>query len=258
MLHGFMGSPLSSHAMARYLAQHGMTVHCPLLPGHGHYPDKLYNVPRQAWIDEAEEGLQTIRQLGDEIFVMGHSMGVILAAQLCIQNPDIRGLIMLTPIYDVPDNRLKWMKLLRFVMRYLYPHRMRSMQKLVQERVLDFDPTVDFNDPEFRRTLLPRMSRIPTGALYEMVKMIEYGRTLWPLLKQPSIIFCGDKDPAVKPQTIETLYAALPGPDKQLKIFLDTGHEPMRTYEPVHTELWQMAVDFVRTRSSIGLKTVPA
>jgi carboxylesterase len=45
MLHGYMGSPLSSHPMANYLAGHGVSVHCPLLPGHGHYPDKLHKVP---------------------------------------------------------------------------------------------------------------------------------------------------------------------------------------------------------------------
>lgn len=253
MLHGFLGSPLSSHPMARYLAANGITVHCPLLPGHGYYPDKLHKVSRQQWIDESEEGLEAIREMCDELFVMGHSMGAILGADLCLQHPDIHGIIMLTPVYDVPDNRLKYMKYLRFFMRWLYPHRMRSMRDLVRERVLDFDPTIDFDDPDFQKNRLPRISRLPIDALHEMVKMIEFGRTLWPRLQRPSIIFRGGTDPAVKPGTIDALYETLPGPDKQLITFPEAGHEPMRPFDPAHKELWPMAYDFLRRHAQIEL-----
>ena len=247
MLHGFLGSPLSSHPMAQYLAEHGVTVHCPLLPGHGHYPDKLYKIPRQAWVEEAQEAFETAKTLCDELFLMGHSMGAVLGANLCLQNPDVRGLIMLTPIYEAPDDRLNWMRYLRYVMPWFYPHKMRSMQKLVRERVLDFDATIDFDDPRFQQNELPKVSRVPTGSLAEMVEMAVYGRTLWPQLKTPSIIFRGGHDPAVKPGTIDKLYEMLPGPDKQLKTFPEAGHEPMRPFDPAHKELWPMALDFIRT-----------
>ena len=58
-LHGFMGSPLSSRGLAEYLAVHGVSVHCPLLPGHGHYPDKLGTADGRAWLAEAEEAFKT-------------------------------------------------------------------------------------------------------------------------------------------------------------------------------------------------------
>lgn len=253
MLHGFLGSPLSSHPMANYLAEHGVTVHCPLLPGHGHYPDKLHKVPRQAWLDAAQEAFETAKTLCDDLFLMGHSMGAVLGANLCLQNPEVRGLIMLTPVYDVPDDRLNWMKWLRFVMPWFYPHKMRSMRKLVRERVLDFDPSIDFDDPDFQKEDLPRISRLPTDALVEMVKMAEYGRTLWPQLTTPSIIFRGGQDPAVKPGSIDRLYDVLPGPHKQLKTFAKSGHEPMRPFDPAHKELWPMALQFIHTYSDIEL-----
>ncbi len=249
MLHGFLGSPLSSHPMAHYLADHGVSVHCPLLPGHGHYPDKLHKVPRQAWLDEAQEAFETVQGQYDELFLMGHSMGAVLGAHLCLQNPEVRGLIMLTPLYEAPDDRLNWMKLLRFVMPWFYPHKMRSMRQLVRERVLDFDPTINFDDPSFQQNELPKVSRVPTGALAEMVKMAEYGRTLWPQLVTPSIIFRGGHDPAVKLGTIDKLFDVLPGPHKKLKTFPEAGHEPMRPFDPAHKELWPMALEFIRTYS---------
>jgi hypothetical protein len=71
MLHGFLGSPLSSHPMANYLAGHGVSVHCPLLPGHGHYPDKLHKITRQAWLNEAQEAFATVQKQYDELFFDG-------------------------------------------------------------------------------------------------------------------------------------------------------------------------------------------
>ena len=257
MLHGFLGSPLSSHPMANYLAEHGVSVHCPLLPGHGHYPDKLHKIPRQAWLDEAEEAFAAVQNQYDELFLMGHSMGAVLAAHLCQQHPTVRGLIMLTPLFEAPDDRLKMMRFLRFVMPWFYPYKLRSMRKLVRERVLDFDPTIDFDDPDFQQNELPKVSRVSTVSLVEMVKMAEYGRTLWPRLATPSIIFRGGHDPAVKPGTIDKLFDVLPGPDKKLKTFPEAGHEPMRPFDPAHKELWPMALEFIRTYSKIGLSTIP-
>jgi carboxylesterase len=242
--------------MAKYLAEHGVSVHCPLLPGHGHYPDKLHKIPRQAWLDEAQEAFETAKTLGDELFLMGHSMGAVLGANLCLQNPEVRGLIMLTPIYEAPDDRLNWMRFLRYVMPWFYPHKMRSMRKLVRERVLDFDPAIDFDDPHFKQNELPKVSRVPTGSLAEMVKMAAYGRTLWSKLNTPSIIFRGGHDPAVKPGTIDKLYEILPGPDKKLKTFPEAGHEPMRPFDPAHKELWPMALDFIRTYSCKSRKVL--
>ncbi len=252
MLHGYMGSPLSSRPMARYLAEHGVTVHCPLLPGHGHHPDKLRGYGREDWIAASEEGLATIRPLCDELFLMGHSLGTVLGARLALQNRDIRGMIMLTPVYTAPDGRLNLMKALRFVLPWFYPSKLpsRKMKKLVHERVHDFDPTLDLADPDVQKQL-PALTRIPTASLVEMLKMIEYGRTLWPQLTIPTIIFHGGNDPAVKQGSIKTLYENLPGPDKQIKKFPDAGHELMRPFDPVHEIVWKMAFDFILAHTTL-------
>jgi carboxylesterase len=252
MLHGFMGSPLSSHPMANYLAEHGVTIHCPLLPGHGHHPDKLKGYGREDWIAASEEGLATLRQMADEIFLMGHSMGTVLGARLALKNPDIRGMIMLTPVYESPDSRLSLMKVLRPFMTWFYPTKLPSkkLKKLVRERVQDFDPTLDLDDPEVQKQL-PQLTRIPVASLVEMLKMIDYGRTLWPQLHIPAIIFYGGHDPAVRPGSIEKLYEMLPEPDKQIKLFPDAGHELMRPFDPVHEIVWKMAFDFIYERSTL-------
>jgi carboxylesterase len=243
MLHGFMGSPGSSRPMAEYLSAQGITMHCPLLPGHGQYPEKLYGATHRDWLAEAEEGLAKLRQLCDQVFIIGHSMGTVLGAHLITKYAGIKGMVMLTPLYAIPDTRLSVMPFLRYVMPWFYPHRFRSLRKLVRERVLDFDPTIDFDDPEVEARL-PAITRIPTSALAEMVRMVKLGRNLWSRLTLPILIFQGGDDPAVPAGSMQTIYELLPSEQKELKTFPDAGHELMRPFEPVHTTVWKLINQF--------------
>jgi carboxylesterase len=254
MLHGFMGSPGSSRPMAEYLSANGITMHCPLLPGHGHYPDKLYKVSHKAWLAEAEEGLQKLRQICDEVFIIGHSMGTVMGAYLATKYDYFRGMVMLTPLYELPDKRLRFMRFLRPVMPWLYPHKINSLQDLVRQRVRDFDPATDFDDPDVKARL-PEMTRVPTSGLDEMVKMVKMGRNLWSELTLPVLIFQGGDDPAVPPGTIQKIYDLLPGKDKQLQTFPEAGHELMRPFEPVHTKVWQMIHQFFLEHSRVAQST---
>jgi carboxylesterase len=251
MLHGFMGSAVSSRPLAEYLQERGITCHCPLLPGHGHYPDKLHKVPHRDWIAEVEEAHEMIRGLCDEVIIVSHSMGTVLGSHLIVTRGGIRGMVMMAPVYDVPDERLNWMWLIRHVMPWYYPHRSRkpAMQKLVRERVLDFDPTLDFDTLEVQARL-PQIARVPTSGMDEMVKMIRYGRSLWPQLRLPVHIFQGGRDPAVAAEKTRILYELLPSQDKRLELFPEAGHELMRPFDPLHKRVWPAIYEFIKSHSS--------
>ena len=253
-LHGFMGSPISSRPLAEYLTRHGLFVNCPLLPGHGQYPDKLKSAGRKEWLAEAEEAYRAAQSNSDELFLIGHSMGNILAAHVALKFGGTRGIIMLAPVYDVPDKRLRYVKYARHFLPWYYPHKSKreSMQHLVRERVLDFDPTIDFDSPEFQAAL-PEVSRVPIAGMHEMVETIKYGRNLWPRLQVPVHIFAGEEDVAAPPENARQIFAALPGADKGLTVFPDAGHELMRPFEPAHAEIWASILAFFRERSAVGV-----
>lgn len=256
MLHGFMGAPISSRPLAEYLAERGITVHCPLLPGHGELPNKLYGVPHQAWIDEAEEGFAFISSRCQEVFLMGHSMGTVLSAHLASLHDEVKGMVMLAPAYDIPDRRLLATSILRYVMPWFYPLKMRSLRPLVNKRLLDFDPTLDLNDPAVQARL-PELTKVPTSGIDEMRKIIKMGQKLWPTLNLPSIILQGDEDEVVALENSQTLYGMLPSPDKELIILEGAGHELMRPFDPAHERVWPAVFDFVRQRSRLPV-TSPA
>ena len=251
VLHGFIGSPLSSRPMAEYLNQQGFFVHCPLLPGHGSYPNKLQGVSSRAWLAEAEEAYQFARGECDDLFIIAHSMGNVLAAHVTIKFGGVRGIAMLAPIIDVPDPRLRWVKYARHFVAWYYPHKSRSesMQHLVRERVLDFDPTIDFDSPEFQEQL-PEVSRVPLSGMHGMVEMIERGRSLWPKLDVPVRIFAGEDDNAAPPDNARRIFALLPAKDKELTIYPGVGHELMRPFEPIHQTVWNSILSFIVDHTS--------
>jgi carboxylesterase len=253
VLHGFIGSPISSRPMAEYLNERGLFVHCPLLPGHGQYPDKLRGVSHKEWLAEAEEAHEFARQHCDDLFIVAHSMGNILAAHVTLKFGGVAGITMLAPVYHVPDRRLRFVKYARNFLTWYYPHKSKreSMQQLVRERVLDFDPTIDFDSPEFQAQL-PQVSRVPIGGMHEMVRTIEMGHKLWPRLNVPVRIHAGEDDHAAPPDNARTIFAALPGNDKQLTVYPHVGHELMRPFEPIHSVIWEAIATFINEHATSG------
>lgn len=249
LLHGFMGSPASTRPMAQWLAQQGITCHCPLLPGHGHLPYQIHGYTLREWLQEAEEGLQTLRQWADQIFIVGHSMGAVLAAHLAHIHTDIHGLILLAPLYDVPDKRIKLAWLGKYVMPYFRPLKRKDVDREVfVGRVLDFDPTIDVDDPSLQDWLV-EASRIPLSAVAEMVRAAKKGRKLWHKLHLPILIMQGGKDPAVNPGNAEKVFSLLPTGDKEMKLFPNVGHELMRPFEPIHSTVWNLLHQFIKTHA---------
>lgn len=252
MLHGYLGSPASSRPLAQYLADHGITVHCPLLPGHGNFPNKLYKINRRAWFDEATEAFATINELCDEVFLMAHSMGTVLSAYLIGQSPEvnIRGVIFLAPATELPDRRLLAVSVARYVMPWLYPMRLKRLRPVATARLHEFDPNMNLEDLEIQAKL-PELTKVPVGSIDEMRKVLAKSKGLWPQIIQPAIIFHGDQDDVVKVESTRKVFDALASEDKRLEIIPGGGHELMRPFDPVHSTVWSSILEFIQDRATL-------
>jgi carboxylesterase len=255
MLHGFMGSPVSSRDMGKFLSEKGFTVHCPLLPGHGNLPYMIHGYGKKDWIAEAEEGFHYLKNDYEQIFIIGHSMGAVEAAHLAHKYPmDVCGLILLAPLFDVPDWRIKMASFGRYFMPWFYPLKRKEVDRdIFIARVTDFDPTIDVDDPELEEWLV-EATRLPMDAIDEMRKMSAYGRKFWPQIHQPAIIFQGGSDPAVDTAFVEKLFQKLATADKEMKFFPKAGHELMRPVEPIHLKVWQKILAFIEDHAEVGEK----
>lgn len=82
MIHGYTGSPYDISPLATYLNERtNWKIEVPTLPGHGESLD-LRDVSHESWIEAAENELQKLMEKCDEIYLVGFSMGGMIAAYL--------------------------------------------------------------------------------------------------------------------------------------------------------------------------------
>lgn len=246
VLHGFMGSPKSSRPMAEYLNSRGMTVHCPLLPGHGHLPSRLHKVSHREWLGAAEQGFERLAGACDEIFVVAHSMGSVLAAHLAEAGADVKGVVMLAPLYEPPKAKLLTVtRALQRVLPWMYPIKHKLIERhLVERRLVEFDPSIDLDDPEVQANI-HEWTKVPTSAFAELSRITALGRRLWPAVSPPTMILQGEQDEAVEAHLVERIFEAVPD-EVELKLFPESRHELMRPDDPAHRDVWGEIEGFIR------------
>jgi carboxylesterase len=118
LCHGFTGSPQSLRSWAEYLADHGLAVSLPLLPGHGTTWQDMARTTAADWYAEVERALSALRAQCSEVFVTGLSLGGCLALRLAENHgPDVSGLVLVNPSL-APDTKLF---LLAPLLKYVVP-----------------------------------------------------------------------------------------------------------------------------------------
>ena len=114
VLHGFAGSPVAVKPWARYLADAGLTVAAPRLPGHGTRWQDLNATTWQDWVYEAERNLDWLRERTDTVIVMGLSSGATIGLRLAEVHPDVvRGIVAVNPLLQSERRE-------RLLLPYLY------------------------------------------------------------------------------------------------------------------------------------------
>ena len=107
MLHGFTGNPQSMRPLAEALADAGLTVDLPLLPGHGTDMSELIDKRWSDWSAAAADALDALEARCESVVVAGLSMGGSLACWLAEQRGEIRGLAVVNPMVEPPDQSLR-------------------------------------------------------------------------------------------------------------------------------------------------------
>jgi carboxylesterase len=106
LCHGFTGTPATLRPWAEYLAQAGLTVSLPLLPGHGTQWQDANRTGWTDWYGEVSRAFDELTAKCSRVFVLGLSMGACLALRLAETKGDtVGGLVLVNPSL-APDTRL--------------------------------------------------------------------------------------------------------------------------------------------------------
>ena len=202
LCHGLTGMPGSLRDWGAALADAGLTVRVPRLPGHGTTWQDANRTSWQDWYAELERTFDDVRSRCDHVFVMGLSMGGTLVLRLAEQRgADIAGVVVVNPSLFTTRKDAKLLPLVRLF-------------------VPSFPPVG--NDIKKPGVTEPAYDRLPVKAAYQLARLWKLANADLAQITQPLLVLTSRDDHVVEPANSARLMEAAGSTDKQ-QIVLDNS-----------------------------------
>jgi carboxylesterase len=193
LIHGFTGTPWVFQELKSYLEEKQVIVADPLLPGHGTSPEDLNRTRWEAWTACAAENLDLLRPRCDSVFVVGLSMGGVIALHTA-QNRACDGVITLSAPFRLGRSLSLFVPILR--------HFKRSWRKSGSR---DNQPPEEVG-----------YDRYPLNALNQMMRMMRAVRKGMAGIRMPLLVLHARGDRRVPVSNASELFDAAPSRHKRL------------------------------------------
>lgn len=231
LCHGFTGSPQSLRPWAEYLADAGLSVSLPRLPGHGTTWQEMARTRWEDWFAEVNRAFDELQSRADEIFVMGLSMGGCLALRLAELHPNaIRGLVLVNP--SLTSDSAMLFAAVR-VLKFVVPAVKGIASDIKKPGAVEagYDRT-----PVKAAASLPGLWRTTQQHLAE--------------LTQPVLVFHSNTDHVVGPASLSLLTRTLPPSQIEVRELPDSYH--VATLDNDAEAIFAGSLDFVRVHTQAG------
>ena len=149
-LHGLRGTPREVRPLAEELCDAGFACVGPYLPGHGETPEELAATSHDAWTEHALSAYDELAVSHERVYVLGFSMGGVVALHLCQERPVAAAVVLAAPLRL--QRHLHW--LLPIISKFMPYQRGPS----------------DLRDPEARE-LHQAYDVMPLAAVRQMLRM---------------------------------------------------------------------------------------
>ncbi|RLQ93253.1 alpha/beta hydrolase [Falsibacillus albus] len=201
-IHGFTGAPYEVAPLVDYLKRNtDWEVAVPTLPGHGETL-QLKGVAHSEWIDCAEKALQDLLRKCEEVYLIGFSMGGLIASYLAVKYP-IKKLVLLSAA--------------------AYYINVPQIIKDIKEMIGD-----TFNGNLLKNELFLRYKRkimkTPLSATREFRKIVMLSRPQLRKITIPTLIVQGEADGIVPKKSAEYLYKEISSEQKILRLEPNAKH----------------------------------
>ena len=201
-IHGFTGAPFEVEPIAAYLREHtDWEIAVPTLPGHGESL-ALKGIEYSKWIQHAEDEFERLSAKCDKVYVIGFSMGGLIASYLAVNHKVDRLILLSAAAY------------------YVNP---RQLLKDVREMLSDA-----FQGKLLKNEMFVRYSRkikaTPITATLQFRRLVGAVRPILNQVHVPTLIAQGESDGVVPPKSAEFLYRHIGTETKKLIYIKDSKH----------------------------------
>lgn len=204
IIHGFAGGTYDQERLANYLERHAkLDVYSFTLPGHEKRTFKTAKY--QEWIKASEEMIDSLIKDGyRSIYLIGHSMGGVIATYLSSKYPQVKKLVLAAPAFN-----------------YLVVEGESSTMDKFKSGI----NMVINND---RDEVFTRFLKLPITSFSEFTKLVDKYKDSYKDVNVPTLILQGDKDTLVPVKSSMDLYQNLPVKEKNLVILKGYTHDIFR------------------------------
>jgi carboxylesterase len=224
VLHGFCGSPVSVRPWVEHLADAGLTVSSPRLPGHGTRWQDANRTLWQDWFAEAQRSFVDLEQRCDQVVVMGLSVGGCLALRLAeTRAAAVRGLVLVNPSLSTQDRRARFSGVISKVLP--------STAGIVDDIAL---PGVTEGGYD----------RLPTRAFHSLRQRWSLTLQELPRVTAPLLVFTSPQDHVVEPVNSDLVLAGVSSRTKEQRLLRNSYH--VATLDHDAQAIFDGSVDFVR------------
>jgi carboxylesterase len=202
-LHGLSGTPYEVRAPAEALAERGFACLGPVLPGHGETPEALAGTRREQWVASAQAAFDRLDREHEVVYVLGLSMGGVLALSLCQERQPGGALVMAAPLD------------LGRLVRWGVP---------LVSRLIRFVPSrSDIRDPE-ALARHPSYDRMPLPAVRELIVLGREVASRLASVEAPLQLLYSRGDQTVPLANAERIQEGVGSAQKSLRVLETSGH----------------------------------
>jgi carboxylesterase len=223
IIHGFTGTPGEHITLGKRLRDEGYTVLGVRLKGHGTTVEDMEGCTYGDWIESAVKGYERLKEQCNKVYVIGHSMGSLLALYLG-EKLDAEKIIALSPPLITTNKAVR----LAFILKYFKRYQKWGISK----RTID-EAKYLVGYPKFALSSVHELNKLRVAVKKDLYK-----------IKSPLLIIHSRKDLTVAEGSVDMLYNNVSSTIKE-KVYLNKcGHNI--TIECEKEEVFKEIIDFIK------------
>ncbi|MEI6289111.1 MAG: alpha/beta fold hydrolase [Chloroflexota bacterium] len=233
LIHGFTGAPKEMRKLGEFLhREYNFTVLGIRLSAHATQPEDMIRSAYQDWLASVEDGYCLLKDNVDKLFVMGLSMGGVLALRTASLFP-FAGVVAMSTPFKLPDDP-----------------RLRHIEWL--SKIASFIPkgSGEPGDGWFDKTAAKTHVSYPQNPLHaigELNKLIHEMQTSLPLINVPVLLVHSHDDDYVFKESMPSIFENLGTSKKEMVWIEGSGH--VITEDAGHEKVFKLAGEFVNRLS---------
>ncbi len=223
IIHGFGGGPYDLEYLTNMLeVNRKFDTYTFTLPGHD---VGIGTVDRKDWVKSVDEHMEMLINYGyKDIYVIGHSMGGVLASYVASKYKEVKKLVLLAPAFHYLN----------------FNGKLNNVNNIIDSLRVGTEVMKEYKDE-----LLGRFLKLPRNALIQFVEIVRDLYDTPKFIKTPTLIIEGTKDNVVPFSSALYVYDSIKSKKKSLVYVKDVNHDLIRSKRK--EEITSLVIKFLKS-----------